>query len=294
MSQSLKKTRFPKISDLEKELEIITANTLAKSTKRPPKETAQALLSWKRSQDFYDDMVLEIGNLKGKKLLEIGCGYSLFLAICKQKGINAVGIEPATQEFYQHTLKISREVLKRSGIKTNIVKKGIGEDIPFKKDTFDAVVSLYTLEHVQNMKKVLQESLRVLKPQGYIYMIVPNYGSFWEGHYGIFWIPYLPKILAGFYVRLWGKDPKALADYTLVNQLMLEKILKDLPVDVKSWGKEQFARQVLNLKLSGGTLDSAQKILDPLKKAGLLEAAVFSAKFFKAQTPIVLVGQKVS
>lgn len=292
MTLSLKKTQFPKIADLEKELEIITSNTLAKSTKRPPGETAKALLSWKRSQNFYDDIVDQIGDLKGKKLLEIGCGYSLFLAICKKNGIDAVGIEPATQEFYQHTLKISKEILKRAGVNQNIVKQGVGENIPFKRNTFDAVVSLYTIEHVQNVDKVIKESLRVLKSRGYIYMIIPNYGSFWEGHYGILWIPYLPKSIAKLYVRLWCKDPKALEDYTFVNQIMLEKILSKLPIIVKSWGKNQFSEQVLNLKLSGGTLGSAKKIIDFIRGVGLLKVSVYLANLLKAQTPIILVGQK--
>lgn len=292
MSSLVKKTKFPKITDLEKKLEVITSNTLAKSTKRPPQETAQALLSWKRSQNFYNDMVKQIGDLKGKKLLEIGCGYSLFLAICQKNGINAVGIEPATQEFYQQTLKISKEILKRTGVDQNIVKQGVGEKIPFKKNTFDAVVSLYALEHVNNVEKVIKESLRVLKPGGYLYMIVPNYGSFWEGHYGIVWIPYLSKALARFYVKLLGKDPEALEDYTFVNQVMLEKILSSLPIQVKSWGKKQFSKQVLDLKLKGGTLASAKKILNPIKKAGLLKVSVYLANLLKAQTPIILVGQK--
>lgn len=294
MSSIVKKNKFPKISDLERELEVITRNTLAKSTKRPPRETAKALLSWERSQNFYNDMISEIGNLKGKKLLEVGCGYSLFLAICYQNGINAVGIEPASQEFYQHTLKISEEILKRAGVKKNILKQGVGEKIPFEKNTFDAVVSLYTLEHVQNVEKVMQESLRVLKPGGHIYMIVPNYGSFWEGHYGILWIPYLPKALAKLYVRFWGKDPEALDDYALVNQLMLEKILKSLPIKIKSWGNKQFSSQVASLNLSGGTLDSAKKIIDTLKGLGLLKLSIYLARRLKAQTPIILVGQKTN
>lgn len=292
MNLSVKKPQFPKIADLEKKLEVITSNTLAKSTKRPPRETAEALLSWKRSQNLYDDMVKQIGNLNGKKLLEIGCGYSLFLAICRKNGIRAVGIEPASQEFYQQTFNISKEILKRAGVDPNIIKQGVGEKIPFKKDTFDVVVSLYTLEHVQNVEKVIKESLRVLKPGGYIYMVIPNYGSFWEGHYGILWIPYLPKPIAKLYVRLWSKDPKALEEYKFVNQISLEKLLKDLPVEIKSWGNSQFTNQVLSLNLSGGTLGSAKRLLVILNSFKLLKISVYLANFLKAQTPIMLVAQK--
>lgn len=283
---------YPDISQIEKKLTNHVSKTLALHTKRSPQETARALISWKRAQEFYDDMIDVLGSLTGKKLLEVGCGYALFLAICLKNGIRAEGIEPADKEFYKFTNKIGKEVLTKSGYSKNLIKNATGENLPYKKDIFDVVVSFYTLEHVQNVEEVLSEATRVLKTGGYLYMVIPNYGSFWEGHYGILWIPYLPKLLAKLYVKVWGKSTEPLSDLQLVNQLTLEKITTKLPLKVISWGNDQFIKKVQDTSLSGGTLGSAKKILDFWRFLKLLKVAALFACIIKAQTPIILVAQK--
>jgi len=50
---------------------------------------------------------------------------------------------------------------------------GIGEKLPFKSNTFDAVFSLAVLEHVKNPFECAQEIIRVLKPGGKLYAVVP-------------------------------------------------------------------------------------------------------------------------
>lgn len=285
--------RRVKISDLSEELANHVENTWAKWTHRSPKETAEALLSFKRAQEHYKEMIAALGPQKGKKLLEIGSGYNLFLALCLKDGIKAYGVEPANTEFYKFTLKIGSQVLKREGFKTNIVKKGFGEKLPYQDNTFDLVVSFYTLEHVASVKKVIEEATRVLKPGGIHYHVVPNYGSFWEGHYGIFWIPYISKTMAKLYVQLLDKSPKLLDEITFVSQFSLEKDLRGLPLEVKEWGNKEFARKLQNFDLLDiNTLISAKKILKVIKFLQLTTLIILLAKLTKSQTPIVLVARK--
>ncbi|MCT7961050.1 methyltransferase domain-containing protein [Laspinema sp. D1] len=49
----------------------------------------------------------------------------------------------------------------------------IGEKLPFKSNSFDAVFSLAVLEHVKNPFECAQEITRVLKPGGTLYAVVP-------------------------------------------------------------------------------------------------------------------------
>lgn len=49
----------------------------------------------------------------------------------------------------------------------------IGESLPFKTDTFDAVLSLSVLEHVRNPFECAREIVRVLKKGGVLYAAVP-------------------------------------------------------------------------------------------------------------------------
>lgn len=215
------------------------------------------------------------------------------MAICLENGIRARGIEPAAQEYYSSTFEIGQEILKRAGYDPSLIQKGRGESLPFNDDSFDVVVSLYTLEHVQNVRKVLYESTRVLKSGGYLYFVIPNYGSFWEGHYGIVWIPYLPKFFARQYVKIFGKDPKLIDELQFVNQLSLEREIRGLPLSIVDWGNKLFERKVLEFEISElSTTKSVRRILEILKTLKLLKLFVMIANTFKAQTPMVLIARK--
>ncbi|MDE0556218.1 MAG: class I SAM-dependent methyltransferase [Candidatus Poribacteria bacterium] len=50
---------------------------------------------------------------------------------------------------------------------------GDGHFLPFKENTFDAVISEAVLEHVRSPNRVVQEIYRVLKPGGYVCVAVP-------------------------------------------------------------------------------------------------------------------------
>ena len=50
---------------------------------------------------------------------------------------------------------------------------GVAEELPFIDNSFDGVLSLNVLEHVQNPFKCAQEISRVLKPGGKLYCVVP-------------------------------------------------------------------------------------------------------------------------
>lgn len=50
---------------------------------------------------------------------------------------------------------------------------GVGEELPFKDGTFDAVISIAVLEHVKDPFRCAREIIRVLKPGGDLYCAVP-------------------------------------------------------------------------------------------------------------------------
>lgn len=50
---------------------------------------------------------------------------------------------------------------------------GVGEELPFKDGTFDAVISIAVLEHVKDPFRCAREIIRVLKPGGELYCAVP-------------------------------------------------------------------------------------------------------------------------
>jgi len=51
------------------------------------------------------------------------------------------------------------------------------QSFPFAQNSFDAIVSLATLEHVINLDRHLSEMHRILNDDGYLYISSPNYAS---------------------------------------------------------------------------------------------------------------------
>jgi len=141
------------------------------------------------------------GVLRGKKLLEIGSGFGIFNAIArKEYGIDAWGVEPSGEGF-DKTYELSLDILKENGLDGSVIKSTVGEALPFPDESFDIVYSTNVLEHVANPKKVLEEAIRVCKFGGIIQIVVPNYGSFYEGHYAVPYLPYSPKWVFKFFLR---------------------------------------------------------------------------------------------
>lgn len=158
--------------------------------------------------------------LKGKKLLEVGSGVGDFVAQANFNGVDAYGIEP-----YNGAFEDLEELVSRFSEAHNIgqkVKRAVGEAIPFEDNTFDVVYSYYAFEHVEDPQKVLSESLRVLKPGGILYFVFPNYGSFWEGHYGTLWFPFLSKSTGKWYVeKILKRDAFMIDELQLIKKRTL-------------------------------------------------------------------------
>lgn len=96
------------------------------------------------------------------KLLEIGCSQGYLLdAMRHNPHFDAEGIDYAKGpvEYAQSTgLKVSQSSL--AGMK-------------YPSETFDFVVALHVLEHVQNLDTTIQEIKRIMKKGGHIYVVVP-------------------------------------------------------------------------------------------------------------------------
>lgn len=97
--------------------------------------------------------------IKDKKVLEVGCGRAYLSGLLAQHNkVTAVDIV------------VSKELVKKYP-KVKFVEGNI-ENLPFKNQSFDVVVTTHTLEHVKNLGLAYSEIRRVAKEK--VIIVVPR------------------------------------------------------------------------------------------------------------------------
>lgn len=183
--------------------------------------------------------------LRNKKLLEIGSGYGVNLATwIKSYQVDGYGAEPDGVGFGT-SFSSSRELFVANGIDPERILAAKGEKLPFEDASFEIVYSANVLEHTEDPLKVLEEAVRVLRPGGILHFEMPNYLSYFEGHYMVPQPPILWRSLLPQWLRLLGRDPSfALTIRTEINPVWCRRAVRQLnkkyPVKLLSLGDEIF------------------------------------------------------
>ncbi len=236
------------------------------------------------------------GDLTGKRILEVGSGCGSLLVYGRvAHGLDIHGIEPGSQSDFSTTMAVCRRLLDHHGLSHDVVREATGEAIPHPDDSFDIVYSSNVLEHVGDPAAVLAESIRVLKPGGALCFVVPNYGSWWEGHYGVLWLPHMPAWLAKLYVRALGRDPSYVDTLNLVSHGQMERWLAPHRDRIENldWGWSVFEYRLTTLDFSEwAALSVTKRVARWIHKVGLLRPALWLARHLHWETPLILTLRK--
>jgi SAM-dependent methyltransferase len=176
---------------------------------------------WRAGQERRLGMIRDwAGDRTRGVVLENGCGVGEYLARLGEDAQLAVGIDV---EFLR---------LLDAKQKNKHLVCAAGEHLPFKPGLFDLVLSNEVIEHVQDDRQALTESVRVMRSGGRLALFCPNRGYPFETH-GIyvrgeyrfgnkFFVNYLP--------RFWrDKLAPHVRVYTRRN---LRELFLDLPVKI--------------------------------------------------------------
>ena len=114
----------------------------------------------------------------GGAVLDVGCSSGSFLAALSGQEWNLYGIEMSSNS--------AEKAVARTGAKIFV---GDVFDAEFEPETFDAITCFDVLEHLYQPRATLQKIWQWLKPDGVIYLFVPNircwesrlFGSYWYG-----------------------------------------------------------------------------------------------------------------
>jgi SAM-dependent methyltransferase len=187
--------------------------------------------------------------LQGKKLLEIGSGYGANLAFwIKRYHLDGFGTERDTEGFGS-SFKASREIFAANGLDPERIVRVTDDTLPFADGSFDVVYAGNVLEHTEDPIKVLTEAVRVLRPGGIFQAEIPNFLSYFEGHYFVPQPPLIWHWVLPAWVRLLGRDP-AFA-YTLRTEInpiwcrrAVKQVSKQFPAKLVSVGAEIFLERL--------------------------------------------------
>jgi 2-polyprenyl-3-methyl-5-hydroxy-6-metoxy-1,4-benzoquinol methylase len=120
-------------------------------------------------------------------LLDLGSGTGAFAREMTAHGWNVLGLEPD-----ESARKIGKEV-------NGIELKDTGEFYSLKPSQFDAITMWHVLEHVHDLGGYVEQLRKLLKPNGRLFIAVPNYTSKDAAIYGECWAAYdVPRHLYHF------------------------------------------------------------------------------------------------
>jgi len=239
--------------------------------------------------------------LESKKLLEIGSGFGTNLAMwIKYFHVDGYGVEPAEIGFDQGFLG-SQKLLPANGIDAGRIRNAYGESLPFSDDSFDIVYSANVLEHTAEPPKVLREAVRVLRRGGTLHMEMPNFLSYYEGHYNVLQPPILWKPILPLWVKwVFRRDPAfARTLHTEINPLWCRRSVAELnrvyPVELISLGQDLFLerlRDAFRFETEGvaGKIGSVIRLLQTANQGNWIGRLIVAAQGYY---PIYLTLRKL-
>lgn len=97
-----------------------------------------------------------LGNLEGKKVLDIGCGTGRLIPELKHRGGEVVAADLSAKMLNLTSKKFP-------GVKTVVADI---DDLPFEDESFDMVIAMFVVVHLGDLRRAFDEVYRVLKNGG--------------------------------------------------------------------------------------------------------------------------------
>ncbi|HEV8081538.1 MAG TPA: class I SAM-dependent methyltransferase [Chitinophagaceae bacterium] len=151
-------------------------------------------------------LIKKCTKLSNGKVLDIGAGTGAFLHTMNNAGWGITGLEPDEsarekgKKLYGLNLQPSVELFNLS------------------PQTFDAITLWHVLEHVHELHEYIVQLKKLLKPNGYLFIAVPNYTSYDAGVYKEFWAGYdVPR-------HLYHFSPHSIIQLLLLHGLKIKEI----------------------------------------------------------------------
>ena len=195
------------------------------------------------------DGTLSVQQLSSRDVLDIGSGCggrtAYYLTYGNPRAIVGLDISALRASVAR------RSVERLCGDERICFAVGVGEQLPFRDQSFDVILSYDVFEHVDDLNCVLRECYRVLRPGGQLYALFPPYYGPRAHHLDfITTLPFLHHIFS----------PSVLVQ--AANSILEERpTLRDRPLPEPK--HSYLGRQVLP-RLNGTTERDFRRVIDKL------------------------------
>lgn len=204
--------------------------------------------SLKRFDDAYFNMypyllpIIRSERMVGKKVLEVGLGYGTLGQKLAEAAEDYTGLDIAANPVAMMNTRLQMHGLPGRALQGNSLQ------MPFSDRSFDHVVSIGCFHHTGNVQQCINETYRVLKPNGTAVLMVYNKFSYrrWSGWPG--------KTLAALFGEAFSRKSKrerderanAAYDTDMAGKGAPETdflSIRDLKEILKQFGSVQFKKQ---------------------------------------------------
>ena len=105
-----------------------------------------------------------------KRIIDFGCGTGAHLLALAEQGFEVCGIDTS-----EEAIKIAQNLFKEKGLTGDLRIASMFAPLPFKANSFDAVISFRALNHakIEDIRTSIHEMERILSPHGLVFITVP-------------------------------------------------------------------------------------------------------------------------
>lgn len=116
------------------------------------------------------------------RVVDMGCGTGKLVRYLADSGFNAYGCEPSLP-----ALRMARAINK-----PHTIIHAKAERLPFRNNSCTMITGISVIEHLTptQVSKFLKEAHRLLKKNGILFLVTPNYATIWRSIQGKNWFGY--------------------------------------------------------------------------------------------------------
>lgn len=110
-----------------------------------------------------------LGNVAGKRVLDLGCGSGTATVMFAKQGAHAIGLDPSPE-----LLTAARRAAERAGVKVELHQGDLADLAFMRADSVDLVFSAWAFGSVPDLNRVFRQVHRVLKEGSALVFSIPH------------------------------------------------------------------------------------------------------------------------